>query len=178
MKFYLYIIILVTIATTTSSFAQFNFFNVGGGVGLGSINGNFPSQSSFDVKFTLETEPFIEPFNSLQFNFIFAQKIERILPENRTNKYYPFIKSFSITANKKQNLNDYLFVGEGLGLLLLNDRTFDIVNTWNLGFVINFLVGTNITNKINLSFNLDYGLTLNNTNTSFLLFTLQTKYLL
>lgn len=163
---------------STSTFAQLNNISVGGGIGLGSIIGNLPTQTSFGAKLFIEAEPFIEPFNSLQFNFIFAQKLEKILPENRTNKYYPFVKNFSLTANSEQLLSENFFVGEGFGFLILNDRTFDDVNTWNYGLAINFFVGTKLSPKTLLTLNLDYGLTLTNTNASFVLFMLQAKYLI
>jgi len=173
MKLYLYIIFISIFST--SAFAQLNL-NIGGGVGLGTISGNLPSQTSFGSKIFIEAEPFVEPFNSLQLSFVFAQKLEKILPQNRINRYYPFVKSFSLTANGKQLLSENFFVGEGFGFLLLNDRTYSDVNTWNYGLAINLFVGVKVNTKIDLTFNLDYGLTLNNTNVSLVLFMLNIKY--
>ena len=170
------LIILFVLMFTTFTFAQLSNISVGGGIGLGSINGNLPSQTSFGGKIFIEAEPFIEPFHSLQFSFIFAQKLEKILPQNRANRYYPFVKSFSVTANGKQQLNENFFVGEGFGFLILNDRTFSDLNTWNYGLAINFFIGAEITDKTELTLNLDYGLTLTNTNASYALFILQGKY--
>ena len=169
---------LILLFFSTSTFAQLNNISVGGGIGLGSIVGNLPTQTSFGGKLFIEAEPFIEPFNSLQFSFVFAQKLEKILPENRTNKYYPFVKSFSLTANSEQLLSENFFVGEGFGFLILNDRTFDDVNTWNYGLAINFSVGIELSTKTVLTLNLDYGLTLTKTNASFILFIIQAKYLI
>ncbi|MEE9432049.1 MAG: hypothetical protein V3V16_13455 [Melioribacteraceae bacterium] len=177
-KVNVYLTILFVLIFTTSTFAQLSTISVGGGIGLGSINGNLPSQTSFGGKIFVEAEPFVDPFNSLQFSFIYAQKLEKLLPQNRTNKYYPFVKSFSLTANGKQLLSENLFVGEGFGFLLLNDRTFNDVNTWNYGLAINFFVGTEVSTKMELTLNLEYGLTLTNTNASFALFILQGKYYL
>ena len=171
-----FLIVASVLIFTTTAFAQFDEINIGGGIGLGSIKGNLPAQTSYAGKIFIETEPFILPFNSIQVAFTFAQKLEKIIPENRTNRYYPFIKSFSLSGISKQYVTTSLFVKEGIGLLLLNDRTYDDINTWNYGFILNASGGTSLSKKSEISIGLDYGLTLNNTNASYFLFMIEMKY--
>ncbi len=161
---------------TTTAFAQFDNIKIGGGIGLGSIKGNLPAQTSYAGKIFIETEPFILPFNSIQVAFTFAQKLEKIIPENRTNRYYPFINSFSLSGISKQYVTSSLFIKEAFGLLLLNDRTYDDVNTWNYGFILSVSGGTTLSKKSEISIGLDYGLTLNNTNASYFLFMIEMQY--
>ncbi len=161
---------------TTTAFAQFDNIKIGGGIGLGSIKGNLPAQTSYAGKIFIETEPFILPFNSFQVAFTFAQKLEKIIPENRTNRYYPFINSFSLSGISKQYVTSSLFMKEAFGLLLLNDRTYDDVNTWNYGFILNVSGGTTLSKKSEISIGLGYGLTLNNTNASYFLFMIEMQY--
>ncbi len=170
-----YIYILV-IFFTSSIFAQFNNIAIGGGIGLGNIQGNIPSQTSFAGKVFIETNASFKPFNKIEFAFTYAQKLEKILPENNIISYYPFVKSFTIAGKSNQQLNNIFFIEEGLGLLLLNDRTFSDTDTWNYGFVLNVSGGTNLSNNTEIQIGLDYGLTLNNTNASYLLFLVTAKY--
>jgi len=169
-------IIFFSFLLSTSTFSQSYNFNVGGGIGIGSIKGNLPSQTSFSGKAFIELEPFIIPLNSIQFAFTFAQKLEKIIPENRNNKYYPFIKSLSLIGKSEQFVTENLFIEEGFGLLLLNDRTYDDINTWNYGFVLNASGGTYLNRKTKISIACDYGLTLNNTNASYFFIMTEINY--
>lgn len=172
-------IILVFIFFTCGS-AQGNSVRIGGGIGFGSIKGNLPSQTSFSGKFFVEVEPFIIPFNSIQFAFTFAQKLDRITPGRTCDKYYPFVNSFSLVGIGKQFVTKYLFIKEGFGLLVLNDRTYDDLSIWDYGFIFNTYGGTYFSEgkKIEISFGFDYGLTFTNTNTSYFVFFLQMNYFL
>ncbi len=170
------IIYILVIFFTSSTFAQFNNITIGGGIGLGNIQGNLPSQTSFAGKVFIETNASFKPFNKIEFAFTYAQKLEKILLENHTISYYPFIKSFTIAGKSNQQLNNIFFIEEGLGLLLLNDRTFSDIDTWNYGFTVNVSGGTNLSNKTKILIGLDYGLTLNNTNTSYYILMMALKY--
>lgn len=156
--------------------AQNSKINFGAALGLGNIRGNLPSQTAFGAKFSFSYKPFFEPFQSIQFSYTYAQKFERILPEDRTKKYYPYITSFSLLGQFKQYFNKAIFINEGLGLLLLHDKTFADYNNWNFGIIVNFLAGIELNTNIDLVVQMDYGLTVNYTNVSYLLFSAGANY--
>ncbi len=172
----LYYIYIFIILFTLPMFAQLDNIAVGGGIGLGSIQGNLPSQTSYAGKVFIETGISLKPFNKIQFAFTYAQKLDKILLENHTISYYPFIRSFTIIGKSNQPINNTVFIEEGFGFLLLNDRTFSDIDTWNYGFVLNISAGTNLSTKTKLQIGLDYGLSLNNTNASYILFLVSAKY--
>lgn len=171
-----FILILFIVILNNISLGQNSKLNFGAAFGLGNIRGNLPSQTAFGIKFSLDYQPFFEPFQSIQFSYTYAQKLERILPEDRTKKYYPFITSFSILGQFKQYINKAVFINEGLGLLLLHDKTFADYNNWNFGIIVNFLAGVELNKNIDLVLQMDYGLTVNNTNASYLLFLVGAKF--
>ena len=152
-------------------------YAVGGGIGLGSLMGDFPSQTTFGGKLFLETNQSFKPFDKLQIHYTYAQKVEKFLPGNRNIDYFSYMSSIGILGIFYQKLNSQVFVEEGIGLILLNDRSFDDINTWNYGILTNLIGGIHLNKNVDLSLGIDYGLTLNNTNASYFLFMVNGKYL-
>ncbi len=152
--------------------------SMGAGLGIGSFIGNFPTQTTLGTKIYFETESPLKMFNNLQFHFTAAQKIEKFLPDSYTYKHYSYFTSFGISGMFYQPLNEYLNIQEGLGLIYLNDRSFSDINSWNFGVLLNLGIGTPISNSVDLSLIIDYGITVNNTNVSYFLFIFEGKYFL
>lgn len=175
MKIFKIIIFLFFVSTAVKS--QHNNYAVGGGIGFGSFTGNFPTQTTFGSNIFFETSSSLEPFESFRFHFIYAQKIEKFLPGNTKYTHYSYMTSFGISGIIRQPINEFLFVEEGLGIIYLNDRSFDDINTWNYGLIFNLLSGVKVSKVFELSININYGLTFNNTNPGFVLFLVQGKYL-
>lgn len=145
-------------------------YSIGTSIGIGSFNGNFPSQTIFAGKLYFETPSPISVFNNLQFHITLAQDIDKFLPDSYSYPHYSYFTSFGISGVFNQLLNESIFIKENIGLIYLNDRSFDDINEWNLGTVINFGAGTTITKKIDILVNMEFGLTFNNTNVNYLLF--------
>lgn len=162
------IIILLHFLILTNLYSQ--DYAIGTSIGLGSFNGNFPSQTIFGGKLYLETPSPISVFNNLQFHITLAQDIDKFLPDSYSYPHYSYFTSFGISGVFNQLLNESIFIKENIGLIYLNDRSFDDINEWNLGTVINFGAGTAITKKIDILVNMEFGLTFNNTNANYLLF--------
>lgn len=174
MKIYLNIFFLL-IAFKTAN-AQFDSLRIGGGIGFGSLLGDFPSQSTLGAKIFLETDNAFSPFDKLQFHFAYAQKIEKFLPGDYKIQYYSYMYSIGLTGLFTQKFNKFISVDEGIGLLLLNDRSFDDIDVWNYGVSLNVLGEIKLNNKVNMGLGLDYGLTFNNTNMSYFLIFIQVKH--
>ncbi|MCB0746741.1 MAG: hypothetical protein KDC90_04690 [Ignavibacteriae bacterium] len=171
-----YIAIILIFAFCPFSFGQSNNFAVGGGIGFGSLMGNFPSQTTFGGKIFLETIYTLKPFDKFQISYTFAQKVEKFLPGDNNIKYYSYMHSVGFSGIFSQLLNPQINVEEGLGLILLNDRSFDDINTLNVGLLFSISSGINLSRNIGLLANLDYGLTFTNTNASYFLLMIQGKY--
>ncbi len=173
MKKALLFIILINV---TILYGQTLNSTIGGGIGIGSFLGDFPSQTTFGGKLFFESPSPISVFNKLQFHFSFAQKIEKFLPDSYSYDHYSYFTSFGLSGMFKQPLNEVLYIEEGVGIIYLNDRSFDDIDTWNYGILISLAGGLPISENIDLSLNIDYGITLNNTNSSYFLFMINGKY--
>ena len=75
-----------------------------------------------------------------------------------------------------QILSDKYFIEEGIGIIYLNDRSFNDIDSWNWGILINLVGGFDLKNDFELTFNVDYGITLNKTNISYVLIFIGLNY--
>lgn len=162
------------------SYAQTANMEIGAGLGIGSIKGNSPSITSLSWNVLLGYKPaFLKGF-TFRVNFLFARKVEYFLPQNRTDRYYPFIKAFNILGFIEQPLTDNLFLEEGLGFVLLNDRTFSDVDAWDFGIAGNFLLGAHLTDDYNkgvtVGIGAEFGNTFTNSSAGYFNFYLQARY--
>lgn len=182
MKIFIKILIisLYIILTTAISNAQTSNTEVGAGLGIGTIKGNSPSVTSLSGKILVGYEPEFLAGLSIRLGFLFARKVEYFLPENRTDRYYPFIKAFTLTGFIEQPLSKNLFLEEGLGFVYLNDRTFSDVDAWDFGIVGNFLVGIHLWNMNEKGFTFGvgtgFGNTFTNSTASYFNFYFETRY--
>ena len=174
MKLLIFIPILLFISLTVKS--QPTNYAIGGGIGIGSFMGNFPSQTTFGGKLFVESPSPIAVFNKIQFHITFAQKIEKFLPDSYEYDHYSYLTSIGLSGVFKQPINELIYIEEGVGLIYLNDRSFSDIDSWNFGILISLACGIPISDKVNLSLNLDYGITLNNTNSSYFVFMVKGKY--
>ena len=149
---------------------------IGGGLGIGSFLGDFPSKTIIGGKLFFELPSPISVFNKLQFHFSFGQKIEKFLPNSYDYDHYAHFTSFGLSGVFMQPLNEVIYIEEGVGLIYLNDRSFSDIDSWNFGILISLAGGIPISDKVNLSLNLDYGITVNNTNASYFVFMVNGKY--
>ncbi|MEK6552422.1 MAG: hypothetical protein AABZ54_03110, partial [Bacteroidota bacterium] len=109
-----------------------------------------------------------------------SQMVEKFLPENRSGKYYPFIKIYSLKGFFRQTFPSQFYLEEGAGFIYLNDRTFSDVNIWEVGVGFSALAGydfrRNDLNGFSLGLGVDYGVTFTHTTANYFLVYLQTQY--
>jgi len=173
MKTYFIIILLSTSIVTLAQSPKLSF---GGGIGFGSLMGSFPSQTTLGTKLFCEFPVSIKPIDKIQIQYSFAQKLEKFLPGNQRIKYFSYMHSFGVSGFFIQPLNESIKVEEGIGLTYLNDRSFNDINTWNIGLLFNFAGTLPVSQNSDLVLNLDYGITFTNTNASYFLLSVLYKY--
>lgn len=172
-------IIITLLLITASLTAQQKNFNVGASVGLGTIQGNSPDVTSYGLSTFFGFTPFFTDYIDFRFGFIYAQKVEQILPESRVGRYYPFMKIFYLKGVLSQPISTKLYIEETIGIITINDRTFSDVNSWDYGANFSLALGLDLRENdegFTVGPIIDYGLTLTNTNASYLMFSLQTQY--
>jgi hypothetical protein len=159
-------IIIFFLSLTSSSEAQSDF-GVGLNLGGGTIGGNLPTQGAFASSIFIEANPGFKANVLTRLSFIYDTDINILFPKTR-GRYYPFIKGISLKAVTSQTLSDNIYIEEGLGPLLLNDRTFDNINEWDLGIGFSIASGFDLRDAENNGFKIgvgtEYGLTFTNTN--------------
>lgn len=176
-KLLFFFIVMVSVNVINS---QIKINGVGGYVGLGSIKGNSASVSSFTTSLFVDTKMFFTEDVTIRYSFFYARKLEALLPDASGTQYFPYHRGFSVKAVIEQLLSTYLFLEEGLGLLLLNDRTFSDTNEWGIGAAFHITIGLDFRSYKNSGFKLglgsDIGTTFNATTPNYFSVQLQTAY--
>jgi hypothetical protein len=171
--FLLFLIAKITLAQIESP-------SIGGSLHLGSISGNSSSVSSIGGTIFFDFYPWFEHDASFRASFTYSQMLEKFLPENRTGRYYPLIKSFSLKGFIRQDFSFPFYIEEGAGFIYLNDRTFSDVNVWETGIGFSALVGYDFRkidkNGFSVGLGIDYGITFTHTTVNYFLVNLQTQY--
>lgn len=168
--------IIFLLFSTFFALGQNNNNSIGFGLGIGSFTGDFPSQTVFGTKLIFETRSPVTIFNKLQFHTAFAQKIEKFLPGSFNFNHYSYFINLGLSGIFEQPLNQAVTIREGIGLIYLNDRSFDDINTWNIGTLLSLGALTNLNREFILTLNIDYGITFNNTNSRYFLFLIGINY--
>lgn len=138
------------------------FKEAGFGIGGGSIRTNSPAITCYSSSASIILE--YENWESIFFksSFTYAEDIDRLLPEERTNKYYSIMKCINFSVVIEQALSERFFLREGIGTAWLNDRIFPDQNEWVAGassFIslnYNFKDKSQNKNGFNLALQLDY----------------------
>ena len=122
-------------------------FGVGGYAGGGFLSGDSPDVGSYTSSLFFEFKtPFSETIYP-RISFIYMQDFNKLVPGS-TQRYFPFIKGFSLKGVASQDISGNYFVEEGAGIITLNDHTFYNVSEWNFGVVTSLLIGFNFTNEM------------------------------
>jgi hypothetical protein len=171
---------LVLIFFILSVFYKVNGQSIGATAGGGLISGNSPNVSAYTTTIFLES-PIIYNSVSLRLSFLYAADYNQVLP-NTLAVYNPFIKGISLKALTTQEFSGNLYLDEGLGLLLLNDRIFSGTDFIDYGFVISLDAGFDLRNNSDSGFKFgagtDFGFTFTNTYAKYFSIHLMGQYFL
>ncbi len=172
------IIFIFSLISVSTLQAQSNF-GAGFDLGGGTIGGNLTSQDGFATALFIEGNPGFNSDLIMRLSFIYVLDINVLFPKN-SSRNYPFIKGFSLKGIISQNLSGSIYLEEGLGILTLNDRTFNNLNEWDLGAAFSIMPGIDLRDEMKKGFKLgvgtEYGLTFTNTNVWYLSIHFQTEY--
>lgn len=139
-----FFIIIFLMFTAINVNAQFFNEHAGAYIGYGSVKSNSPSQTSLGFNaFAGFSNAWLNEIG-LQFGYTYARKVNYFLPESTQGRYYPYVQAFTAKAIIEQPLGGFLFIEEGLGLSVVNDRTFSDVNEWDYGIVASLFLGWNL----------------------------------
>lgn len=180
MKLQLIQILFLLFLVTNISYAQIESASIGGSLHLGNIRGNSPSVSTVGGTIFFDFFPWFESDVSFRTSFTYSQMVEKFLPENRTGRYYPFTKIFSLKGFIRQDFPYPFFLEEGAGLVYLNDRTYSDVNIWEFGAGFSTLCGYDFrkdgVSGISIGLGIDYGITFTRTTANYFLVFMQTQF--
>jgi hypothetical protein len=137
MKFRYTTLIILVILIFSNVHAQ--NVSVGGFVGGGTVGGFSASTGAFTSSLFAEVSTPFFSFNP-RISFIYAQDFNALLPGS-TNKYFPFLKAFSLKAMFTQPLSGPFFIEEGFGPIVIDDRTFSGIDEWNYGTAFSLTTG-------------------------------------
>jgi hypothetical protein len=172
--------LLLLLIINSAAGAQVTFTSIGAGLYSGSFRGNSTSVSGLGANVFIEVMPWFSDVIFIRASFGSARKTEYFFPENRKNRYYPFINVFGLKGAAQQYLSKTLFIEESVGIIYLNDRTFGTTNVWDLGSSFSVLAGIDFRNGNDSGFTaglgLDYGVTFTETTASYLFIGIQSQF--
>jgi hypothetical protein len=175
---FLFIIILLLFSFSVK--AQISSASIGASIHAGSIQGNNLPVTSLGGTVFFDFFPWFENDVSFRFGYTYSQMINYFLPENRTDKYYPFVKVLSLKGFIRQDFTFPIYIEEGAGFIYLNDRTEVNTNQWELGAGFNAQVGYDFRKSGDQGFclglGLEYGVAFTKTTANYYLFYFQSQY--
>lgn len=113
---------------------------VGAYLGGGVASGNSANIGSFNSSFYVDIFTPFSDYIVPRISVIYTRDFNYFLPNSKAD-YYPFLKSFSLKAVTWQSLSNYMFLEEGVGPIMINDRTFSTTNVWTYGVVFSISAG-------------------------------------
>jgi hypothetical protein len=171
MKFNKYFLIIF-IVIIHSTFLNGQIKSISGQAGFGIIEGNIPTTYSWNASIGLDLRIKIVKEIDLRFSFLFGQDINGLLPDERISKYYSSIKGVSIKILAEQPLSEFFFIEEGIGVLMLNDKTFIDRNEMAYGVIFSGIMGYKLNQNIedkggfSIGLGIEYGITFTNNSPS------------
>ena len=124
----LFIIILLTAFSLNAQLRV----NIGGHLGGGTIKGESPSVGSFNASLFIETNTVLFAEVTPRLGYFFAKDFNVLLPNSR-KAYFPYMQGIYFKGITTQYFSGKIFLEEGVGLLAINDRTFNDTNLWAYG---------------------------------------------
>ena len=156
----LFIIILLTAFSLNAQLRV----NIGGHLGGGTIKGESPSVGSFNASLFIETNTVLFAEVTPRLGYFFAKDFNVLLPNSR-KAYFPYMQGIYFKGITTQYFSGKIFLEEGVGLLAINDRTFNDTNLWAYGVVLSIAGGWDLRgfnlDGFRLGAGVDYGITFN-----------------
>lgn len=125
--------ILLLIFLSCNLHAQISDIHIGGGFGFGTIAGNSTDQSAYGSNLFIGLQTAATGNVIFRLNYIYASKINSILPENRFGRYYPYMHIINLTASLEQQISETFYIRGGIGPLAIYDRIFNDEEYFDLG---------------------------------------------
>ncbi len=172
------IVIFVVVFLFLLPTAEAQNLSIGGFIGGGTVEGFSAATGAFTSSLFAEiSTPFLG-FDT-RLSFIYGQDFNYLLPGS-TNRYYPFLKAFTLKAIFTQPLSNPFFLEEGFGPAVIEDRTFSDVDEWNYGTAFSVAAGMDLreykTSGFKVGLGVEYSITFGNTFAKYISVHLQGQY--
>ena len=177
-KLYLFFIVIIMLTLNEEAFSQ---TSAGGYIGGGVISSNSPNEFSFTSSLFIETYLSKENFLSTRLSFFYAGDFNLLLLRSSTKRYYPFIKGISLKGVYTQYFTYKIYIEEGLGGIVINNRIFSDENEWDYGVAFSLLAGVDLRKDdldgFKIGAGIEYGLTFTGSSPKYFSLHFQTQYL-
>ena len=174
-----YFIFIFILSLNTCSYSQIEA-SAGVYTGGGVISSNSPGQTVFTSSVFIEA--YLNPMDylSARLSFIYATDFNSLIPESKS-QYYPFIKGVSLKGIYTFYFTSNIFMEQGLGAVMLNDRVYIDRNDWDLGVIFSLLGGVDLRreeyNGFRIGVGTEYGLTFMNYSPQYFSIHFQAQYI-
>jgi hypothetical protein len=174
-----YLVFIIILSLNTYSYSQIEA-SAGVYTGGGVISANSPTQTAFTSSVFIEA--FLNPVDylSARLSFLYATDFNSLIPESR-NQYYPFIRGISLKGIYTFYFTSNIFMEQGLGGVVLNDRVYIDRNDWDFGVILSLLAGVDLRkeeyNGFRIGIGTEYGLTFMNYSPQYFSIHFQAQYI-
>ena len=155
--------------------------SIGGHLGGGFISSNSPNEFSFTSSLFIETYLSQEDLLSSRLTFFYAGDFNMLLLKSSRIRYYPFIRGISLKGIFVQYFTYKIYIEEGLGGVLIDNRIFSDEKETDYGVVFSLLAGVDLrennVNGFRIGAGIEYGLTFTGESPKFFSLHFQTQYL-
>jgi hypothetical protein len=173
--------LLCIIAMLVFSGIVFSQTSIGGHLGGGVISANSPNEFSFTSSLFIETYLSQENLLSTRLTFFYAGDFNMLLLKSSTIRYYPFIRGISLKGIFVQYFNYKIYIEEGLGGIVIDNRIFSGEKEIDYGVVFSLLAGMDLRednfNGFRIGAGIEYGLTFTGESPKYFSLHFQTQYL-
>ncbi len=152
---------------------------IGFSIGTGSISSNSPNQTVISFSSYFDFYPNIWDNIDFRISALYAKKYDYFLPSNGDGKFYSYLLSFGLSAVTYQKAGDNLWLEESIGGIFVYDKIFRFQTNrsfgFNIGLAANIKLKKESPKSSSIGIGLNYGLTFNNYNTNYFLYSIQYK---
>lgn len=114
-------------------FGQISLTGAGVEFGAGSMSGSAAVITTFAAEPYLEFKQTFISSADIRMQAVYIRDMNAIIPGTNSSKYFPYLQGAAVSVFQSAPITKSLHLNYSLGVLVLNDRTYEDINEWGFG---------------------------------------------